>query len=581
LPLFFVQTGHISDVNDSKTTTGSIGDFLPFLRWPLFFFLIVVAYCGYYAPFGINETDGGFLTGLAWQVLSGKTLYADVVYVRPPLPVWLRALELYLLPDDWAILAERWIFFLKVALYSWLGAAVLARGAYRWQLATFAFVLSVHCYPPAAWHTVDGLLFGALAIWCRSNVPGWRGGVFAGLFLVAMLLCKQSFYPMALLLLLPAPLPSGRETTSRKTQNVPGSSAFSTHSSFIVHHLSFLTGAGIFIAWLFAQNALLPFREMTTSATSSGQAVQHGVLDYFRIQPALAALTLVFLAPAGWFLWKKRGARWAFWGWVFWLVALAGSYAWVIAERREFTVPFAQTRLLFWVAAGYAAGQWRAGNWDSAQVWRFGALLALCWCASVSWGYNLPILFAVPWAYAALNISRTLFAAAYPNRQAGWWSAVALVALLALFRWGYEWVYRDGPRAAMTAHLGAIFPRLSGIYSSPETADLYRDLADLAKRYGPNFKTLPAFPHANFSTNTRPPLPLDWVVEREMSAARALVESEITRAQPVFFIEKTYTTQLANDPQLALTKSIFSTGRIVEETPFFWVVSVEASGNLK
>ncbi|MFN0015905.1 MAG: hypothetical protein ACKVU2_15285, partial [Saprospiraceae bacterium] len=175
---------------------------------PALFFALVVAYCLCYAPFGINETDGGFLTGLAWQVLSGKALYADVVYVRPPLPVWLRVLELHLLPEPFAVLGERWIFFFKVALYSWFGAAVLAQGKSRWALAAFAFVLSVHCYPPAAWHTVDGLLFGAAAIWCQSNVPGVRGGFLSGIFWAAMLLCKQSFYPMAVLLLLPAVRPT-------------------------------------------------------------------------------------------------------------------------------------------------------------------------------------------------------------------------------------------------------------------------------------------------------------------------------------------------------------------------------------
>lgn len=170
---------------------GYLGCMKPAHTWQLLFFAIVAAYCLLYAPFGINETDGGFLSGLAWQVLCGKTLYADIVYVRPPLPVWLRALELCLLPEHLAVLGERWIFYLKVAAYSWLGAAVLAQGAYRWQLAAFAFVLSVHCYPPAAWHTTDGLLFGALAIWCGSNVAGWRGGFLSGLFLVATLLCKQ------------------------------------------------------------------------------------------------------------------------------------------------------------------------------------------------------------------------------------------------------------------------------------------------------------------------------------------------------------------------------------------------------
>lgn len=530
---------------------GYLGPMKSSRLWPLLFFTIVAAYCLLYAHFGINETDSGFLTGLAWQVLSGKTLYADIVYVRPPLPVWLRTLELALLPEYLAVLGERWIFYLKVAAYSWLGAAVLTRGADRWQLAAFAFVLSVHCYPPAAWHTVDGLLFGALAIWCRSAVPGRWGGFFSGLFLVAVLLCKQSFYPMALLWLVPM------------------------GGSVLAGTAGVALGAGGILAYLFSKNLLEPFLAMTTSATSSGQALQHGVFDYFRIQPVLAGLTVVLLAPAGWLWWKKKHTRAAFWLWALWLTALAGSYAWTIAERQEFTAPFAQTRLLFWVAAGYCLWQWQRETQTSKLKTQNSNLLltlALCWCASVSWGYNLPVLFAVPWAYAALEISRRLFGAVFPQKSSTGWSIVALVALLALFRWGYEWVYRDGPRAAMTEHLGGIFPKLSGIYSSPETAALYRDLADLTRRYGPDVKTLPAFPQANFLTGTRPPLPLDWVVEREMGTGRAKVEAEVAHTPIIFLMEKTFAGQLQNDPEMGLANSIFKSGSVVEETPFFWVL---------
>src|SRR5262245_43862172 len=103
--------------------------------WKWLFFGLIPAYCLVYAPYGINETDGGFLTGLAWQVLSGKELYRDVVYVRPPLPVWLRAGELLLLPEQWAILGERCIFYLKVGAYAWLGASTLIHGQRRWILA--------------------------------------------------------------------------------------------------------------------------------------------------------------------------------------------------------------------------------------------------------------------------------------------------------------------------------------------------------------------------------------------------------------------------------------------------------------
>ena len=63
---------------------GKIGE-EPLFKW--LFFSLLAAYCLCYAPYGVNETDGGFVTGLAWQTLQGKTLYGDVVYVRPPLPV--------------------------------------------------------------------------------------------------------------------------------------------------------------------------------------------------------------------------------------------------------------------------------------------------------------------------------------------------------------------------------------------------------------------------------------------------------------------------------------------------------------
>ena len=166
------------------------------MLWMVVFFGLLAGYCFCYAPWGINETDGGFLTGLAWQVLSGKTLYQDVIYVRPPLPVWLRAIEMHILPEHWAVLGERWIFYLKVGLYSWCGAAVLASAARRWMLAAFGFVVSVHCYPPMAWHTVDGILFSVLGIWCVKKIPWSGGAVLAGVSICAALLCKQSFYPI-------------------------------------------------------------------------------------------------------------------------------------------------------------------------------------------------------------------------------------------------------------------------------------------------------------------------------------------------------------------------------------------------
>ncbi len=127
----------------------------------------------------------------------------------------------------------------------------------------------------------------------------------------------------------------------------------------------------------------------------------------------------------------------------------------------------------------------------------------------------------------------------------------------------------------MTEHLGRVFPALTGVYSSAETAALYRDLRDLAERYGPDFKTLPAFPQANFLTGTRPPLPLDWVVEREMGKGRNLAHDAITTVKPVLFMEKTWLNRIETDPELRLTRDAVRQGRVVEETAYFKVLVLQ------
>jgi hypothetical protein len=529
------------------------------LLWEILFFSILAIYCWLHAPYGINETDGGFLTGLAWQVLNGKALFGDVIYVRPPLPVWLRAGELFWLPDQFAVLGERWIFYFKVALYSWLGAATLTSGAHRWMLATFSFVISAHCYPPMAWHTVDGILFSALGIWLLARVPNWWGTALAGVCIFAALLCKQSFYPMAFVFAVILILDKNR---SRAVWGIG----------------SFFLCTALFFSYLQSKDLLENYLKMTGASASGGQALQHGILDYFRIKPVVALLSIPILVPVIMHFWKKKNLLLAAWAWALWLVMLAASYAFDVWQRQEFTSPFAQARLLFWGAAMFVTTSLRHCVIGNPMLTPFivylSSLLAVSWCAAISWGYNLPILFAVPGIFAAMEISRRLWRQVYPNLNLNWLNLCALILLLAVFRYAYEFVYRDGQRGEMVTPMGEVFPQLTGIYSTSEKGQFYLELKNLAAEY-PNFKTLPAFPQANFLTKTRPPLPLDWVVNRETNGDNTLILKNLQENKPTLFIEKKYADKIPNDPELSLTRDLLRTGTIVDETPHFWVVQLE------
>ncbi len=524
----------------------------------LLFLLIVFFYALYYAPFGVNETDGGFLTALAWQLENGKVLYRDVVYVRPPLPVWMRYLEMQLLPDAWAALGERWLFYFKAGLYCWLGASVLASGRRRAILAIAGFIVSVHCYPAAAWHTVDGILWATFAVWCWFRQrPGTD--ILAGAALAAALLCKQSFYPLLAL----APLLLLGESGSRV-----GRAAFG-------FALALATAAGVLIA----SDAWVDYWMQTTGAASGGQLLRHGLTDYFRLNPVAVLPAALLLLPVAGKLYARGGTairpNIALWCWILALGWLAGAYGWAIYARQEFTLPFAQTRFLCWLAAAYLSAEWGRGRMSWQALRPAVGLLLISWSAAISWGYNLPVLFAVPLIWPVAQISERLWADVFPRetgyRALPWIHASVLIGLLGLFRFAYEFVYRDGPRSRMTAPMGALFPRLHGIYTSPAHRDMYADLKKLSKKY-PVFKTLPSFPQANYLCNTPPPLPLDWVVAREIARAQEQVEAAAKRSSPVWFVEKRYANRLSQDEQLKFTQEIVQKGRILEETPHFWVI---------
>jgi hypothetical protein len=450
------------------------------------------------------------------------------------------------------------LFYFKAGLYWWLGASVLAAGRQRAILAIAGFVVSVHCYPAAAWHTVDGILWATFAVWCWFRQrPGTD--ILAGGALAAAILCKQSFYPLLAL----APLLLLGESGSRVGRAALGFA------------LALATAAGVLIAG----DAWANYWLQTTGSASSGQLLRHGLTDYFRLNPVVVVPAALLLLPVAGKLYARGGTairpNIVLWCWILALGWLAGAYGWAIYTRQEFTLPFAQTRFLCWLAAAYLSAEWGSGRMSWQALRPAVGLLLISWSAAISWGYNLPVLFAIPLIWPIAQISERLWADVFPRetgyRLLSWIQVSVLIGLLVLFRFAYEFVYRDGLRSQMTAPMGALFPRLHGIYTSQVHWNLYADLKDLSKKY-PSFKTLPSFPQANYICNTPPPLPLDWVVEREMGGARLQVEQVARKIRPVWFVEKNYANRLSQDEQLKFTQEIVQKGRILEETPHFWVI---------
>lgn len=534
------------------------------LIWRVLFVTCVLGYALAYAPFGINESDGGFLTGFAWQVVCGKTLYQDVIYVRPPLPVWLRALEIKMLPETWQTLGERWIFYLKIAAYSWLAADIFCRNyastyatirptfhiPHPCQLAVFAFVVSAHNYPPTALHTFDGILFSVLGLWFLP-----RNWWLAAACVFAATLCKQSFYPMAVVFLASVFVQRGTRASLESAAVMVGLAA-------------------IFAGYLWANGLMDNYLRFVGGSAEGSKAVQTGIVNYFRINPVVAAGSVLCFLPALVVFLKtpKSVGKWLGWGWLAFLCWLSVSYAWEAWSRQAFFIPFSQSRLLFWAAAAWLVFQFRQGR-SVAELAPFAGLLAVSWCGSVSWGYQLPIQFAAPGVFAAAWFA-VFFVRQIAEERPLFFKMTGFAALLGLvgvFRVGHEFVYRDGRRAEMRVHLGDTFPKLSGIYSDKMTAAKYLELKNLAAAWPGPKAVLPIFGQADFVLDQVPVLPTNWLVNRETAGHNELVFKTLAEKRPVLFIDKAYADVLFADPEYAVTADILRRQKMVGEAEFFWI----------
>ncbi|MCK5923915.1 MAG: hypothetical protein KAG66_23475, partial [Methylococcales bacterium] len=142
----------------------------------ILFFLLPILYFILYGSYGFDETDQGFIVSLCYRILIGEVPHEDFFYVRPPLTPLLHSLEMALLPENIELIGMRFFGI----LYLWL-TVLFSLLAFRrlfdfeqlnisvWHLGALGFIVSMHNYPPMAWHTIDGVLFTALGAYFLSR----------------------------------------------------------------------------------------------------------------------------------------------------------------------------------------------------------------------------------------------------------------------------------------------------------------------------------------------------------------------------------------------------------------------------
>jgi hypothetical protein len=472
--------------------------FLFFAALPVVFFLLF----GFH---GMDVADRGFIPAFAHRIVSGEVIYQDFFYVRPPLTPYLHTFEMVLFPDSMEMVAYRFFFYAFVWLSVLFSILSLKKffdfgkiGISPWVLGSMGFLLSVHNFFPAPWHTLDGIVFASLGIYLISSGPK-LGYLVVGMFSLGLAaMTKQPFaiVPVAGTLLLFFLYPWKKAALA-----LAGTAFLAILCILTIEYL--LTPDFNFFEKMIAQTTgVTSFEEMKWSAFK------------LYVRPALASFV-----PAAviWYVVKHRlkspntGKIMAVIGYLGIAVVAVGPLVLTILEN-QFVMPKSgfYHALLFTGGMIVLISMLRRDRRGLAVVL---AMMVVAWASSVSWGYATPVLYSLPSLFAIVYFVGDVAKFTPPK---WFWASATGICLLCISVLNL-YVYHDNFRTQITHDLGPVFPRLSHIKAGQEQFDCYNDLKTLYGKYGPNFTVLPSMPAAHYVTETQPRVPADWNHDAEIN----------------------------------------------------------------
>lgn len=507
-----------------------IFDWVKTEQYKLLFVLIVTVYIIIYAPYGLTEADDGFITGLSWRIFNGEIPYKDFIYVRPPLSPLFHSLPLFVLHHDYVIFFERAFFYISLGISSLFASMSLGKildfeknKLDKYLVASVGFVFSVAAFPPTAWHTVDGVLFGSVGIYFLARDNSKLGISFGVFLLFLSALSKQSFYMMPVVGIMYLYL-------SKQSRGV-----IYTASAVLVF---LLIAFGIILEYF---GALDEFIIQTRSASSLKEAYTAGVYKYLH-----SDLIFIFVSLVAWRIIKyigenkKHSIDLNLLPYLYSFIILIYPLAFYLNRiffkqmstveflKIQFRDDFASITLL--LACVYILFNFK--NLD--RPWASILLLFLSWSSSISWAHTSPHLFSTPiimislmGAHQLLNLKKIHKFLIY----------LLVIGLMTYFT-GYQKPVQNDIKSKIVFQLSEVTPSLKYIKGDKKIFHKLKDLDSLARKYGNNSKVLPFMPLFNFFQGSISPLPIDYAINCEIANKHDGVFAELVKKRTVVFIDR-------------------------------------------
>ncbi|MBI5693991.1 MAG: DUF2029 domain-containing protein [Verrucomicrobia bacterium] len=444
---------------------------------------------------GFCPTDDGWLPAVARRIADGEVPHRDFIFVRPALSAILQVPLVWWAGDHVMALSRLW-GWLTLAAIAWIWSWRVASDespATRYALYLAAFAFGAHTFPVMAWHTIDGLLFGSLAVAAAGR--GTPGGRRVGFLLVGTAaLCRQNFGLFAPWLLLAV---GGRP---RDWLAAAGWSLVPVAAYFTV-----MAAAGAGADFLHQ-----------VAATGGGLLFHVGIQRFLGDPGYLVAL--VAGTGLGWVHHRSSSAalRWPV------LLVIGSALAYSLSRGPWW---FAETAFLF---HGLVAGVTLIRLRHLASTDRLTAIgaLGLAWTSAISLGYNTPalasgLLWLATWRLLRVP-AETADTSGQPRLLLPATAGLA-VAALAFARPLHP--YMDRPVRELTHDAGTALAGAAGLRTNAVTHATLADLTGILRNLdatGRPYVVLTDCAAVWIRNPRRNPLPCEWPQETELGFDREL-----------------------------------------------------------
>lgn len=474
----------------------------------------------FFCIYSIDTIDSGFILSFIGRLDNGQILYKDFDIVRPPGSIILWDILLSFIPKNWEYLVifTRILLLLEILFISYLLYHSFLQKTNKLMIGIL-FISILHTFPLMPWHTIDGILFGALAIY--SFRKKWF--LLSILFAIISASTKQSYYVFALVFSLISFYFFIKKPLITKIERV---------------YITLLSVFLVFIIWKYKlHETYIEQIQQITSSSNLQQFIDAGIKSYFFGRIRYNILFIFFLGIV--FYEKKLDVKHYFY--------ISTIFILFVFYTEIFNNIFliSSNVLLVFMFVLYI-------KFNKKPLIFF--LFVLAWCSSLSWGYNKPM-------FLVISIYIILF-----NKYIHTYiHTVMLLSILSPIL--YQRMlspYMQQNFFKKDYIFASDIPVVSGIFMEKDTYDYFKETIYLNKKYN-NPIFLPANPLGDVITNYYP-LRASWEMDVEMVSKNKIPNNHyyIVDKNPIVGFREGFF-------KSSLTKEIVSSKTKIDSTKFMYI----------